>query len=71
MHDIYLYLHPYIHADTDECVQSGNPCHLNAECTDTDGGFACQCLPGFEGDGHMTCQSRFLTSLAQLHTMCM
>ena len=28
------------------CVQDGT-----AECTNLDGGFECQCLPGFEGDG--------------------
>ena len=43
--------------DTDECVESGTVCHSNAVCNDTDGGFMCQCRPGFTGDGNTTCDS--------------
>lgn len=39
------------HVDTDECVQSGTPCHPGAQCNDTVGGFECQCKEGFLGDG--------------------
>ena len=46
--------------DTDEFVQSGNPCQANAGCRDIEGGFECQCLPGFE-DVESTCFSQ-LTS---------
>ena len=42
--------------DTDECAQSGNPCQENAECTDIEGGFMCQCLPGYR-DVESTCFS--------------
>eukprot|EP00992_Anisonema_acinus_P015613 TRINITY_DN9814_c0_g1_i1.p1 TRINITY_DN9814_c0_g1~~TRINITY_DN9814_c0_g1_i1.p1 ORF type:complete len:503 (+),score=68.05 TRINITY_DN9814_c0_g1_i1:46-1554(+) len=38
--------------DVDECAAS--PCDANAECTNTAGGYACACLPGFSGDG-FTC----------------
>lgn len=47
----------FVFPDTDECVQSGTVCHTNALCNDTDGGFVCQCLPGFTGDGNTTCDS--------------
>ena len=31
---------------------SSNPCGINADCTDTDGGsFTCTCNDGFTGDG--------------------
>lgn len=57
---IYAYLVLYVSPDTDECVQSGTVCHRNAACNDTDGGFVCQCLPGFTGDGNTTCDSELL-----------
>ena len=44
--------------DTDECAQSGNPCQENAECKDVEGGFMCQCQPGYE-DVESTCFSEF------------
>ena len=36
--------------DINECLS--NPCHDNANCTDTEGSFDCQCKVGFSGDGH-------------------
>ena len=30
-------------------------CDSNANCTDTEGSFDCQCLQGFQGDG-VTCR---------------
>ncbi|XP_055332728.1 nidogen-like [Paramacrobiotus metropolitanus] len=36
--------------DIDECT-SRNECSPNAECTNTDGSFRCQCQTGYTGDG--------------------
>ncbi len=33
---------------------SADDCHDNAACTNTEGGFDCSCLPGYQGDGR-TC----------------
>ncbi len=38
-----------ISVDIDECFFG--PCHINASCNDTDGGFACQCDSGYSGNG--------------------
>ena len=37
--------------DVDECTSGEHTCDLNAECTNTEGGFSCECLDGFIGDG--------------------
>ena len=37
--------------DIDECALSSPPCHSDATCLNTQGGFRCACLPGFVGDG--------------------
>ena len=37
----------------DVCVTDTND--MNAECTNTDGSYACSCLAGYSGDG-MTCE---------------
>ena len=49
-----------MHADTDECVQSGTPCHADADCMDTVGGFDCFCKPGYRGDGKISCEGKKL-----------
>ena len=36
--------------DINECL-TGTACHVNADCTNTIGSFACQCRPGYVGDG--------------------
>ncbi|XP_072458159.1 adhesion G protein-coupled receptor E1 isoform X5 [Notamacropus eugenii] len=33
--------------DVDECSQSPKPCGANTNCTNTVGGYTCNCLPGF------------------------
>ena len=42
-------------ADIDECT--GNPCHLNATCKNSEGSFECSCDGNFEGDG-LNCSLR-------------
>ena len=41
--------------DLDEC--SNNPCENGATCKNTEGGFKCKCLEGWEGD---TCAGNFV-----------
>ena len=38
------------YSDIDECTFA-NPCHVDANCTDTFGSFNCSCNLGFTGDG--------------------
>ncbi|CAH1799684.1 unnamed protein product [Owenia fusiformis] len=40
--------------DIDECAQGTHNCHQDANCTNTDGSFGCNCNPGYSGDG-VTC----------------
>ena len=35
--------------DIDECAD--NPCHANATCTNTVGGYTCSCNDGYTGNG--------------------
>ena len=37
--------------DLNECAEGTHTCHENASCTDVVGGFTCECLIGFTGDG--------------------
>ena len=39
-----------MYLDINECL-TGTACHINADCTNTDGSFECACRPGFVGDG--------------------
>ena len=41
------------HADEDECEMSKHNCHVNADCTNAEGGYECTCINGFNGDGFM------------------
>ena len=41
--------------DIDECLNT--PCNSNANCTDNEGSFDCQCNAGFSGDG-LNCTSK-------------
>lgn len=38
-------------SDINECDLNIDDCSDNADCQDLEGGFTCQCLPGFVGDG--------------------
>ena len=48
----------HFYTDIDECAS--NPCHSNADCTDTLGSYVCTCRPGFEGDGVDSCLSKWI-----------
>ena len=43
--------------DIDECVSGTDNCDGNANCTNTEGSFTCQCSSGFNGDGE-TCEGK-------------
>ena len=43
----------FLVSDIDEC--STNPCDTNADCTNTDGSFICDCAYGYDGDGINDC----------------
>ena len=38
-------------ADISECEREFDDCDLNANCTNTFGGYDCNCNTGFTGDG--------------------
>ena len=43
--------------DINECDTDVDNCADNAVCTNTDGGFTCECNSGFTGDG-VTCTGK-------------
>lgn len=42
--------------DCSLCVQGAHTCHDNASCSSVDGRLACECSPGFAGDGVTDCR---------------
>ena len=42
-----------IGSDVDECTDESDNCDDNAECTNTLGGFICNCTAGYTGTGQM------------------
>ena len=46
-------MYPYIMSciDINECVSDTHNCHMNANCTNTNGSFTCACNKGFTGNG--------------------
>ena len=40
-----------------------NNCHVNANCTNTEGSFTCSCNPGYTGDG-VNCTSKLNSSIS-------
>ena len=57
-YSVLLYL--FLLSDINEC--DGNPCHANAQCTNTVGSFLCQCNSGYAGSGFL-CTGKFVTYL--------
>ena len=55
---MYTLLNPPIFLDVDECSEGVHTCDSNAVCNNTNGGFECACLLGYEGDG-LTCESKY------------
>ena len=49
-------------SDINECDNNEHNCHVNANCTDTDGSFLCTCHSGYEGNG-TNCTSEFVQNL--------
>lgn len=37
--------------DIDECANGQDSCDVNANCTNTIGGYECQCRDGYIGNG--------------------
>lgn len=44
---------PACDQDVDECRDGTDDCSERTACVNEPGGFSCQCLPGFEGDGQV------------------
>ena len=63
MRILYKY---FISSDTNECLlprsdPMADKCHSEATCSNTIGGYNCQCNPGFTGNG-THCQGKLLQS---------
>lgn len=43
--------------DIEECQTETDNCHVDANCTNTNGSFNCTCLAGYSGDG-VTCDGK-------------
>ena len=41
----------FFFSDVDECSSDPDVCTSEANCTNTEGGFSCQCPFGYIGDG--------------------
>ena len=41
----------YLLSDIDECAMNTDKCHMNANCTNTEGSHTCNCISGYTGDG--------------------
>ena len=46
--------------DIDECKAGGASCVEHASCKNLPGSYACQCDPGYNGDGHKSCLKNVL-----------
>ena len=44
-------IHVYMYAAFSVCEFGLNDCDVNATCIDRDGGFDCQCITGYSGNG--------------------
>ena len=45
--------------DIDECTNGSHDCDMNANCTNTEGTFTCQCITGYYGNGY-NCTGEFV-----------
>ena len=54
----------------DECNSTTFPCGDNANCTDTDGSFKCDCLIGFQGDG-FNCTGMYIIGCYMTPELCL
>lgn len=59
IHKIYCIYYVNSCLDINECLDTPNICHHNANCTNTDGNYSCQCLKGFTGNGYLSCLGKF------------
>ena len=41
----------FYHTDIDECAKEIDNCHMDADCSNTDGSFNCTCQDGYKGNG--------------------
>ena len=48
----------YLYLDVDECTNGSHDCDMNANCTNIESSFTCQCITGYYGDGH-NCTGKF------------
>ena len=55
-------------SDIDDCESGLSNCADNAHCVDQVGGFGCQCVEGYTGDGFNYCISE-LSHLNMMHTL--
>ena len=54
--------------DIDECVTGTHNCNENANCTNTNGSFTCQCKEGYTGDG-VECEGMIYTQIMVLSVL--
>ena len=47
---------PFVYPDINECDEDTDTCDGNATCSDTEGGYDCECNVGYSGDGY-SCSS--------------
>ena len=53
------------------CVNTcdSNPCHENASCTNTNEGYACNCITGYIGNGMDHCVCKYITLFLILYVL--
>ncbi|KRX88301.1 Nidogen-1 [Trichinella pseudospiralis] len=51
----------------DECSHGMHRCDINANCINMEGGYSCQCLPGFYGDGYQ-CSEQLICGMKICNT---
>ena len=65
----YIHSDVYHSPDINECADASvSMCGSNAMCINTNGSFACECPPGFEGD---TCSGEQSTAVSTYVSLCL